>query len=51
MNRKMDRDGLVIDGNTIYEIDLDCYACLSEEEKKEFFKEKTEEEENKVEKL
>lgn len=27
------QDGLVIEGNTIYEIDLDCYACLNEREK------------------
>ncbi len=32
-----DENGLVIEGNTIYEIDLSCYECLGEEERKRYF--------------
>ncbi len=32
-----DEKGLVIEGNTIYEIDLDCYECLSEEAKNRYY--------------
>ncbi|MDR1700777.1 MAG: hypothetical protein LBR68_06260 [Lachnoclostridium sp.] len=29
--------GVVIDGNTIYEIDMSCYECLSDEERERYF--------------
>ncbi len=28
---------IVVDDTTIYEVDLNCYHCLSEQEKKKFF--------------
>lgn len=28
---------LVIDDTTIYEIDIECYQCLSEEDKEKYF--------------
>lgn len=38
---KGDKDaGLVVDETTIYEIDLECYECLTETEKKKYFGEK-----------
>lgn len=40
MERRIGKDGLVIDGNTIYEIDLECYTCLSEQEREAYFSQK-----------
>lgn len=31
---------LVIDDTSIYEIDMDCFRCLSEEEKEAYFDER-----------
>lgn len=28
---------VVVDDTTIYEVDLNCYQCLSEQEKQKFF--------------
>jgi hypothetical protein len=30
----LEDDALVIEDNTIYEVDLDCYECLMKEKKK-----------------
>jgi hypothetical protein len=32
--RSFENDDLVIEDNTIYEVDLDCYECLRRERKK-----------------
>lgn len=32
--KSFEEDDLVIDDNTIYEVDLDCYECLKREKKK-----------------
>lgn len=38
MREQWEEDGLIIEDNTIYEIDLNCYECLSEEEKDQYYK-------------
>ncbi|MCH5252853.1 MAG: hypothetical protein J1F22_07750 [Lachnospiraceae bacterium] len=40
MEEKERRDSstrLVVDETTIYEVDMDCYRCLSEREREEYF--------------
>lgn len=32
--RHIEEDDLIIEDNTIYEIDLDCYECLMQERKR-----------------
>lgn len=33
-NKKESRSKVIIDENTIYEIDLDCYECMQQDEDK-----------------
>ncbi len=32
-----DRTVVIVDDTTIYEIDMDCYECLTKEEKEKWF--------------
>lgn len=32
-NRNFDQDDLIIEENTIYEIDMECYECMMKEKK------------------
>lgn len=35
--RNSEQTRLVIDDTTIYEIDMECYQCLSEQDKEKYF--------------
>lgn len=32
-----ERTRLIVDDTTIYEVDMDCYSCLTEEERERYY--------------